>query len=102
MMSSSWRDLTLEMRTTCERKNAQLEIPWPTLLRMRPQVGQDMGKTILNTRLGNSGTTRTTKDSGRKDTVAVPELQRFTGTAQGISNRGQCVRTGAVPELKSL
>ena len=77
MMSSSWRDLTLEMRTTCERKNAQLEIPWPTLLRMRPQVGQDIGKTILNTRLGNSGTTRKTKDSGRKDTVAVPELQRI-------------------------
>ena len=27
--------------------------------------------------VGNSGTTRKTKDSGRKDTVAVPELQRI-------------------------
>ena len=30
-----------------------------------------------NSPLGNSGTTRKTKDSGRKDTVAVPELQRI-------------------------
>ena len=41
-----------------------------------PKLGQDMGKTI-GTPLGNSGTTRKTKDSGRKDTVAVPELQRI-------------------------
>ena len=27
--------------------------------------------------VGNSGTTRKTKDSSRKDTVAVPELQRI-------------------------
>jgi hypothetical protein len=68
MMPSSWRDLTIGMRITCERKNAQLEIPWPTWLRMRPQVGPEVG---------NSGTTRKTKDSCRKDTVAVPELQRI-------------------------
>ena len=44
-----------------------------------------------------------TEDSGRKETVAVPELQRKnTGTAHGDSNRGRCVRTGALPELKSL
>ena len=50
----------------------------------------------------NSGTARKTKDSGRKETVAVPELQKNTGTAQCISSRGRCVRTGAVPELESL
>ena len=77
MMSSSWRDLTIGMRTTCERKNAQLEILWPTWLRMQPQVGPRHGKNYRNTLLGNSGTTRKTKDSGRKDTVAVPELQRI-------------------------
>lgn len=77
MMSSSWRDLTIGMRITCERKNAQLEIPWPTWLRMRPQVGPRNGKNYRNTPVGNSGTTRKTKDSGRKDTVAVPELQRI-------------------------
>jgi hypothetical protein len=44
-----------------------------------------MGKTIgtppvefwHHKEVGNSGTTRKTKDSGRKDTVAVPELQRI-------------------------
>ena len=77
MMSSSWRDLTIEMRITCERKNAQLEIPWPTWLRMRPQVGPRNGKNYRNTSVGNSGITRKTKDSGRKDTVAVPESQRI-------------------------
>ena len=77
MMSSSWRDLTIGMRNTCERKNAQLEFPWPTWLRMRPQVGPRHGKNCRKTFLGNSGTTRKTKDSGRKDTVAVSELQRI-------------------------
>ena len=77
MMSSSWRDLTIGMRITCERKNAQLEIPWPTWLRMRPQVGRRNGKNYRSIPVGNSGTARKTKDSGRKDTVAVPELQRI-------------------------
>ena len=77
MMSSSWRDLTIGMRTTCERKNAQLEILWPTWLRMRLQVGPRTGESYRNTPVGNSGTTRKTKDSSRKETVAVPELQRI-------------------------
>ena len=85
MMSSSWRDLTIGMRITCERKNAQLETPWPTWLRMRPQVGPRHVKNYRNTPWGilapqgsgNSGTTRKTKDSGRKATVAVPELQKI-------------------------
>ena len=77
MMSSSWRDLTTGMRITCERKNAQLEIPWPTWLRMRPQVGPRNVKNYRNTPVGNSGTTRKTKDSNRKETAAVPELQRI-------------------------
>ena len=50
-----------------------------------PKLGQDMGKTIgtrpgefwHHKEVGNSGTTRKTKDSGRKDTVAVPELRRI-------------------------
>ena len=82
MMSSSWRDLTIGMRTTCESSSAQLEIPWPTWLRMRAQVGPRNGKTI-GTPVGNSGTTRKTKDSGRKDTVAVPELQRIQEPHRG-------------------
>jgi hypothetical protein len=32
---------------------------------------------------GNSGTTRKTKDSVRKDTVAVPELQRIQEAQRG-------------------
>ena len=83
MMSSSWRDLTIGMRITCERKSAQLEIPWPTWLRMRPQVGPRNGKNYRNTPVGNSGTTRKTKDSGRKDTAAVPELQRIQEPHRG-------------------
>ena len=47
------------------------------MLRMRPQVGPRHGKSYRNTTLGSFGITRKTKDSGRKDTVAVPELQRI-------------------------
>ena len=83
-MSSSWRDLTIGMRITCERKNAQLEIPWPTWLRMRPQVGPRNGLKYRNTSVGNSGTTRKTKDSSRKETVAVPELQRIQEPHRGF------------------
>ena len=35
------------------------------------------GKFWHHKEVGNSGTTRKTKDSGRKDTVAVLELQRI-------------------------
>ena len=42
-----------------------------------PKLGQEMGKTIGTPPVGNSGTARKTKDSGRKETVAVPELQRI-------------------------
>ena len=83
LMLSSWRDLTIEMRTTCERKSAQLEIPWPTWLRMRHQVGPRNGKSDRNTPVGNSGTTRKTKDSGRKETVAVPELEQIQEPHRG-------------------
>ena len=82
MMSSSWRDLTIGMRITCERKSAQLEIPWPTWLRMRPQVPRK-GKNYRNTPVGNSGTTRKTKDSSRKETVAVPELEEIQEPHRG-------------------
>ena len=34
-------------------------------------------KTIGTPPVGNSGTARKTKDSGRKEAVAVPELQRI-------------------------
>ena len=77
MMPSSWRDFTIGMRIACDRKDAQLEIPWPTWLRIRPQVGPRNGKNYRNSHVGNSGTTRKTKDSGRKETVAVPELRRI-------------------------
>ena len=65
------------MRIACERKKTQLELPGPTWLRMRPHVGPRNGKTIGTRPVRNSGTARKTKDSGRKETVAVPELQRI-------------------------
>ena len=83
MMSSSWGDLTIGMRTTCKRKSAQLEIPWPTWLRMRLQVGPRIGESYRNTSVGNSGTTRKTTDSGRKETVAVPELEQIQEPHRG-------------------
>ena len=43
MMSSSGRDLTLEMGISRAHKHIQPKITWPTWLRMRPQ---GMGKTI--------------------------------------------------------
>ena len=73
MMSSSWRDLTIPP------VNAIMH-SWKFHGRHGcacDQVGARPGKNHRNTSLGNSGTTRKTKDSGRKDTVAVPELQRI-------------------------
>ena len=110
MMPSSWRDLTIGMRTTCERKNAQLEIPWPTWLRMRPQVGPRHVKNYRNTPWEilapqGSGEFWHLKEDERlrqEGHSCSSRATKNTGTAQGISNRGRCVRTGAVPELKSL
>ena len=103
MMSSSWRDLTIGMRITCERKNAQLEIPWPAWLRMRPQVGPRHGKNYRNTILGNSGTMHKEDERLRQEGHSCSSrVTKNTGNAQGISNRGRCVRTGAVPELRLL
>ena len=39
---------------------------------------------------------------GQEADSCSSRITKNTGTAQGISNRGRCVRTGAVPELKSL
>ena len=60
--------------------------------------------------LGNSGTTRKWEFWHHKEDERLRQeghscssrVTKNTGTAQGISNRGRCVRTGAVPELKSL
>ena len=47
------------------------------------QVGPRHGKNYRKTLEGNSGTTRKTKDSGRKDTAVVPELQRIQKPHRG-------------------
>ena len=41
--------------------------------------------------MGNSGTTRKTKDSGRKETVAVPELEQIQEPHRGVFPTGDDV-----------
>ena len=76
MMSSSWRDLTVEMRIACEQKNTA----GTSMADMAADATPSWTKKWENYRtppVGNSGTARKTKDSGRKETVAVPGLQRI-------------------------
>ena len=99
-MSSSWPDLTVEMRIACEQKNtadmadmaADATPSWAKKwekLSERPPC-REFWNREEDKRLrqeGNSCSSRITKN---------------TGTAHGDSNRTRCVRTGAVPEFKSL
>ena len=77
MMSSSWRDLTLVMRITCEHKKyttgaSMTDMAAHAITSWAKKCGK-----LSDAPVGNSGTARKTKDSGRNETVAAPELQRI-------------------------
>ena len=98
MMSSSWRDLTIP----------------PVNARMHsgkfhgrhgcacdPKLGQEMGKLseYLCEEFWHHKDDKRFRQEGHSCSSRVT---KNTGTAQGISNRGRCVRTGAVPELNII
>ena len=99
MMSSSWRDLTIPP------VNARMH---SGKFRGRhgcagdPKLGQEMGKTIGTPLWGILAPQGRQKIQAGRTQLQFPSYKEYRNRTGGISNRGRCVRTGAVPELKSL
>ena len=76
MMSSSWRDFTVEMRIACEQKIHSWNFHGRHGCRCDPKLGQEMGE-LSDPPCREFWNRKEDKRLRQKETVAVPELQRI-------------------------